>query len=313
MTTPPSDPGRDLGRAAGQAGSPAGQAGSPADLGAQGAARAETADRVVNRRLGWVLLLAGLVGLAASGMLLVEKIALLADSAYVPSCSINPILSCGSIMTTLQAELLGFPNPVLGVAGFPFVAGTGGAVLAGARFARWYWLTLWACSAAALGLVHWLIVQSLYRIGALCPYCMVVWVVTIIVFVTLTARAVAGRLGGWGSRLARYAPSITVAWLGVILVLIAVRFRDYWATLLTQPASFHTETPPVGLSATAGPRRLLVAAAPPSGGLGPLGWMAIGAGLYAALLAGVWLVQRRRRRSHVADGPGSDRQPDADG
>jgi len=34
--------------------------------------------------------------------------------------------------------------------------------------------------------VHWLIFQSLYRIGALCPYCMVVWVVTITVFWNVT-------------------------------------------------------------------------------------------------------------------------------
>ena len=30
--------------------------------------------------------------------------------------------------------------------------------------------------------VHWLIFQSLYVIGALCPYCMVVWAVTIPIF-----------------------------------------------------------------------------------------------------------------------------------
>ncbi len=37
--------------------------------------------------------------------------------------------------------------------------------------------------------VHWLIFQSLYRIGALCPYCMVVWAVTIPLLVVVASIA----------------------------------------------------------------------------------------------------------------------------
>lgn len=55
------------------------------------------------------------------------------------------------------------------------VAATGASLLAGARFSRWYWLGLQIGVAAAAVFVHWLIVQSLYVLGALCPYCMVVW------------------------------------------------------------------------------------------------------------------------------------------
>ena len=79
----------------------------------------------------------GLVGFLAALVLAVEKYALLADPAYVPTCSLNPILSCGSIMASPQAEAFGFPNPLLGVAGFPVVAATGAALLAGGRLAEW--------------------------------------------------------------------------------------------------------------------------------------------------------------------------------
>ena len=37
--------------------------------------------------------------------------------------------------------------------------------------------------------IHWLIFQSLYRIGALCPYCMVVWAVTIPLLVVVASIA----------------------------------------------------------------------------------------------------------------------------
>ncbi|MEI8410760.1 MULTISPECIES: vitamin K epoxide reductase family protein [unclassified Kribbella] len=117
-----------------------------------------------------MLLLGGLIGLAASAVLTVEKIAILRDPAYVPSCSINPVLSCGSVMTRPQAEVFGFPNPLLGIAGFAVVATVGAALLAGATFRRWFWLGLQAGVTFGAGFVHWLIFQSLYRIGALCPY-----------------------------------------------------------------------------------------------------------------------------------------------
>lgn len=131
------------------------------------------------RLLPWLLLIDGLIGTLAAFVLTVEKLALLADSAYVTSCSLNPVLNCGSIMRTKQAEVFGFPNPLIGVAAFPIVAATGAALLAGARLRSWYWLGLQVGTTLGAGFVAWLIFQSLYRINALCPYCMVVWVVAI--------------------------------------------------------------------------------------------------------------------------------------
>lgn len=181
--------------------------------------------------LRWLLLAGGAVGFVASFVLLVEKIELLKDPSYVPSCSINPILSCGSIMKTDQAELFGFPNPILGVAGFAVVVTMGVALLAGARFDRWFWLGLQAGVTAGVVLVHWLIFQSLYRIDALCPYCMVVWVVAIPLFWYTTLHTTAGVV--WLGRAREYHGVILTAWYLVIVALIANRFWDYWSTLVT--------------------------------------------------------------------------------
>ena len=122
------------------------------------------------RGLAWLLLIGGLLGLVASFVLAVEKYALLADPSYMPTCSLNPVLSCGSIMSSAQAEAFGFPNPLLGIAGFAVVVSTGGALLAGARVAGWFWGGLQIGATLAVIFVHWLIFSSLYRIGALCPY-----------------------------------------------------------------------------------------------------------------------------------------------
>lgn len=82
-------------------------------------------------------------------------------------------------------------------------------------------------------MVHWLIFQSLYRIGALCPYCMVVWAVTIPLLVVtssialrpLHTNAVARAVYQW-----RW--SIVAIWFTSLVLLILVRFWEYWSTLL---------------------------------------------------------------------------------
>lgn len=192
-----------------------------------------------DRRLAWGLTLGGLVGLLAAAMLLVERIKLTQDSDYVPTCSINPILSCGSVMETAQASLLGFPNPIIGVAAFPVLITTGMALLAGGRLARWYWVGLQMGVTTALALVTWLAFQSIYRIGALCPYCMVVWTVVIPVFWYVSLRNLSE--GVFGDALKDrpaiawmrewHAPLLLLPFV-LLLVLIGERFWSYWSTLL---------------------------------------------------------------------------------
>jgi uncharacterized membrane protein len=192
-----------------------------------------------DRLVGWVLTVGGLLGGAAAFVLTVEKVALLRDPGYTPSCSINPILSCGSVMNTPQAEVFGFPNPLIGVALFPLVVATGVAVLGGVRLPRWWWLGMQAGTSFGIGLVHWLFAQSLYRIGALCPYCMVVWVVTIVVFSYTTLHNLdRGHLpvpASWRPAvraITRLHTAIPVAWLLILTLLIGEAFWTYWRTLL---------------------------------------------------------------------------------
>ena len=192
-----------------------------------------------DRRLAWGLAAGGLVGFLAAAVLLIERIKLAQDSTYTPSCSINPILSCGSVMETAQASLLGFPNPIIGVAAFPIVVTTAVVLLAAAHLPRWYWLGLQVGVTAALGLVAWLAFQSIYRIGALCPYCMVVWAVVLPVFWYVTLRNLSHGVMGEAAARSRatallrewHGPLLLVPYL-VVLAMITERFWSYWSTLL---------------------------------------------------------------------------------
>ncbi|ALG10029.1 vitamin K epoxide reductase family protein [Kibdelosporangium phytohabitans] len=180
-----------------------------------------------NRRLAWLYVIGGGFGLVAAIALTLEKIAKLRDPAYVPTCSINPVVSCGSVMDSRQAEAFGFPNPLLGIALFAVVVTTGVVVLAGFEPPRWYRLAMQVGTALGVVFVHWLIVASLYDIHALCPYCMVVWVVTIPLFWYTT-------LDTWPALapLRRVHSVVLVLWYLVIVVLILVEFWYYWRTLL---------------------------------------------------------------------------------
>ncbi|MEV0533917.1 vitamin K epoxide reductase family protein [Kitasatospora sp. NPDC050463] len=192
-----------------------------------------------SRPFAFLLLIGGAIGLFASAVLTLDKIRLLKDPSYVPSCNINPIISCGSIMRSDQAEAFGFPNSLLGLVGFAVVVAIGAGLLAGATYRRWFWLGLQAGTVFGIGFVTWLTYQALYRIGALCPYCMVVWAAMIPLFwyttlhnlrsgVIPTPRALRPAV----REAARYHWVVPALWYAVIALLVLNRFWYYWSTLV---------------------------------------------------------------------------------
>ena len=188
---------------------------------------------VVSRAAAVWVLLAGLLGELAAFVLTVEKVRQIQNPSYVPSCSINPVLSCGSVMLTKQASVFGFPNPLIGIAAFSVVIVTGVLAVAGIGLPRWYWAGLAGGTLLGAVFVHWLIYQSLYVIGALCPYCMVVWVVTLALLVVVSSialRPLAGNkvLDG----LYQWRWPLYAVWVTAIALLILDRFWSYWSTLI---------------------------------------------------------------------------------
>jgi uncharacterized membrane protein len=88
----------------------------------------------------YILLVGGFIGVLSAAILTYEKIEVLKHPAKQLACDLNPVVACGSVINTHQAAAFGFPNPFLGMIGFAIVATTGAAMLAGAKFKRWYWL-----------------------------------------------------------------------------------------------------------------------------------------------------------------------------
>lgn len=187
------------------------------------------------RLLPWILGICGVVGLVASFTLTVEKFELASNPDYVPSCSISPVLNCGSIMDTDQAAVFGFPNSLLGITGFAALLTI--AVMMGRKTSALIMLGMQVGLTAGVAFIGWLIFQSLYRIDALCPYCMVVWVVTIVAFWYVTLRNADDYITGGTPRkilngVLGIHSLIPVVVMLAIVGLILEHFWWYWSTLV---------------------------------------------------------------------------------
>jgi uncharacterized membrane protein len=173
-----------------------------------------------------LLALGGLVGLFASAQLTIDKINILADKDYVPACSINEVLACGTIITTEQASVFGFPNSLIGIVSFSVLTTLGVVLLAGVRLPRWVYYGVLAGSALGTIFVSWLAYQSVFVIGALCPWCMVVWGMTVPIF-GLTLRDVLRSSSNATARLfTPLAGVFVLGWFVAVGSLIAI----WWLT-----------------------------------------------------------------------------------
>jgi uncharacterized membrane protein len=135
-------------------------------------------------------------------------------------------------MESWQGKLFGFPNPFIGVAAFPVVMMFGLMLVARMRPPRWMMLGLWGGTVLGATFVTWLFTQSVYVIGALCPYCMVVWLAMIPTFVYTTGYVLSERHvpapAGLRRAVVENRALISVVWLLAIAIFITVEFWDRW-------------------------------------------------------------------------------------
>ena len=177
----------------------------------------------------YILIVTALIGFAASFVLTVEHMQLLKDPNYNPSCSINPILSCGPVMASDTAKTFGFPNPLMGLASFAAQALLGLALIAGARMKSWFW-KLWGLQ--VLGSVIFtlfLMYESIFVIKAICIYCMSVWIaLSFSTWYTLQFMLVEGHVGNAKSQttkfVRKYQHDILLVWFLAVSGLILWEF-----------------------------------------------------------------------------------------
>lgn len=164
---------------------------------------------------GLFLMLSGIIGVTASMALSVERIEKLTNPDTGLSCDFSVLVQCSANLDSAQGAAFGVPNPFLGLVGFALVVCVGVTVWAVPHFARWFWMLFNFGVAGAFGFVVWLIGQSIYVLGTLCPWCLVVWLTTLPLFFFVTARNL--REGVFGRR-ARRVGALLWPWMTLVTV-----------------------------------------------------------------------------------------------
>lgn len=161
------------------------------------------------------MLVTGIVGIAASFALILDKLALLENPDAPLSCNFSVLIGCGTNLNSAQGEVFGFPNPLLGLVFWSAVVTAGVAMLAGGRFASWFWAILGVGVVGAFALVVWFVAQSIFVLRVLCPWCLVTWAVTIPLFLVVVLHVMQSATAPrwcrtWGVALFRWIPLLTL-------------------------------------------------------------------------------------------------------
>ncbi len=163
-----------------------------------------------------------------SFLLYLEYIGQLTEQDPLITCAFSVVLTCGPNLLSPAGNLLGFTNSIIGVTLFlgPVFAGVS-ALAAPGGLRRWYWRVYGVFVLGGFALVHVFAWRSVFEFGSLCPWCMVVWLMTIPLF-WFTAGwmlrdGVFGPPTTFGAVLFTWAPLITVVDYAAIAIAAQVR------------------------------------------------------------------------------------------
>jgi uncharacterized membrane protein len=179
--------------------------------------------RRVRHADAWIfgtMLFSASLSLLASFVLSVDAIALAENPNAALACNINSVVSCGTVGASWQAHLFGFPNAFLGLMAEPVVITIAVASLGGVKFPRWFMFAAQVVYTLGVIFAYWLFYESMFVIGALCPWCLLVTLSTTLVFATLTHVNIRDDNLYLPRRVQRGAARFIAADLDVIVVII---------------------------------------------------------------------------------------------
>ena len=181
-----------------------------------------------------IMLGSAIVGLIAAFVLSIDAWRLASNPNAALSCDLNEVLSCSKVALTWQAQLLGFPNAFLGILFETVIITVALAMLGKARLPRWFMAGVQAMYFIALVFALWLFSQSMWVIGALCPWCLIITVTTSLVFFEMLIynieednlylpRKMQAKLRNWVAK--DYVLYFMILWIVAIVLLIFFKYK----------------------------------------------------------------------------------------
>ena len=188
-----------------------------------------------------LLLVCGLIGFTASMTLTYDKIQVLKDPTHIPPCSINPIISCTSAMSSTQSEFMGMPLSVLGVAAYTALITVSLLLVFGVKIPKQIWAIIVAVALVGVLAIHYLILESIFVLHIICPWCFTVWITMPLIFLgscvgystaVLSKRpSLINRLIGF---ISSNAVTVAIIWYSLLLIALLTIFWDFWISLIPQ-------------------------------------------------------------------------------
>lgn len=164
----------------------------------------------------WIV--AGLAGWTVSFLLYHEYIGQLTGGDALITCNVSPVVTCGPNLLSPGGNLLGFSNSIIGIVLFLGPVFAGAAALAAPSGLRaWFWRTFTVFVLGAFVLIHFFAYRSIFEYSTLCPWCMVIWLVTIPLFVTVLGWSLRSGVWGTGSTWRRIGAWI-LSWLPLLVI-----------------------------------------------------------------------------------------------
>ena len=133
-----------------------------------------------------IMLIGSVLGLLASFVLSIESLELAKNSHAVLSCDFSSALSCSAVANHWSAAILGFPNSFIGVMTLPVMVTIAAALLAGAKFPRWFMFAAQIGVSVGFIFALWMFYMSFVEIGVLCPWCLTLDVGMLLIFGSMT-------------------------------------------------------------------------------------------------------------------------------
>jgi uncharacterized membrane protein len=181
------------------------------------------------------MLVGAILSLIAAFVLSVESFDLAKNPNAELSCSVNVVLNCATVAKHPSAEMLGFPNSFFGMIAEPVVITVAIAGLIGIRFPRRFMAAAQVGYTLGLFYALYLLGISYFVIQALCPWCLLVTLTTILVWFAITRynirennlylpKQVQSTLATWVRK--DYDKLIMFSLIALIVVAILVKYGD---------------------------------------------------------------------------------------
>ena len=139
-----------------------------------------------NRWIFASMLVGSILSLISSFVLSNEAVELAKNPHASLICSVNLVVNCASVALHPTAHLFGFPNSFLGMMAEPVVITVAIAGLVGVKFPRLFMFVAQIFYTLGFIFALTLLYISMFVIGALCPWCLLVTLTTTLVWFAIT-------------------------------------------------------------------------------------------------------------------------------